>query len=281
VEEDKPKEGKPVDSTEPEADKPAEPPKAVVGPTKKSLKMPLLIALAAAVLVGGGAYAYMQMNKDDPAVTTTATTETSNQNQDVEEVVDPPEGYQKFEDETSRISFLYPVEWGTATLNRGEEERMGHLTAGSQKVITFSNNTTIVGGIMSNDWTHDPDMGHGGVGEPGAKTLAEAKDAKNYTNPANVYVDTATQFAYVGYCADNCTSGEPRTQIVYTAAIDANTDYEVIQFIQAGDALGTEYMTDGLVDYETLDDADLSSDFPISDARFVALQALANSVKSF
>jgi hypothetical protein len=283
MDEDKGKEEKPVDSTEPETDKPAESPKAVTGPAKDGLKKPLLMGLAALVLIGGAALAYTTFSKKDSTSTPTtadyAHSDTDDHEQEAE-VVDPPEGYQKFEDATTGISFVYPLEWGSASLKQGEEERMDHLTAGSQKVITFSNNTTIVGGIMSNNWTHDPDMGHGGVGEPGAKNLNDAKDAKNHTNPANIYVDTDTQFAYIGYCADNCTSGDPRSQIVYTTSITGNPTYAVIQFIQAGDSLGSEYMTDGLVDYEKLDDADLTSEFPVTDARFVALQALTNSVKN-
>jgi hypothetical protein len=188
-----------------------------------------------------------------------------------------PEGFVLFEAEDEKVSFAYPEAWGVATLKQGEEERMGHLTAGSQKVITFSLNDTVVAGIASTDWTHDPDMGHGGVGEPGVKTMADAKLVKADINAKNILIDTDDQFAFVTYCADNC-SDTPKLQLQYTMAIESNSDYSVIQFYQFGDDLGTEFFTDDLVDYEKLDDADLSLLFPATDPLFTTLQKIAATV---
>lgn len=272
-----PEESKPPEEPQTEPTKPGV---AVTGPVRKGLSKPLLVALIAAVLIGGGALAYTQFyQKDDAAPTNSADHVDSDdqENESTEESI--PEGYTKFSDETVGISFVYPDSWGTATLRPGEEERMGHLTAGSQKIVTFNSYDKLVVGVASTDWTHDPDMGHGGVGEPGVKTLADAKAVKANIVASNVLVDSATQFAHVTYCADNC-SDTPKLQIHFTTSISGNPTYSVIQFYQDGDALSSDFYTDGLVDYEKLDSEDLSVLFSKTDPRFTELQKVADSVKN-
>jgi hypothetical protein len=262
-----------TDSTE-SAAKPA----VTASAAKKSIKTPLLIGLAAVLLLGGGAYAYTQMTGDDDQAATQTQLSESDDSTSAETDFEIPDGYKLFSDALIGVSFTYPEGWGETTLSGGEEERMDHLTAGSQKIISFSNNSKVVAGVASKDWTHDPDMGHGGVGEPGVKTMADAKKVKDDILASNVLVDTDTQFAYVTYCADNC-SDEPKLQIHNSVAITGNPTYEIIQFYLDGDNLNTDYYTeDDLVDYEKLDADDLSLLFPETDARFIELQKVANSV---
>ncbi|MBA2279519.1 hypothetical protein H0V99_03735 [Candidatus Saccharibacteria bacterium] len=256
-------------------------PKQVILPPKKSFLTPLIIALVLFVLFIAGAFiAVLAVKQDDEVPPAANQSEQNASDLPLIEADTIPAGFKEYKNEAASLSFAYPETWGEVIFKQGEEERMKHLTKGSQKILTFSQNDTVVAGIMSVDWTHDPEMGHGGFGEAGIKSLDDAKQAKENAPATNIFVDTNTQFAYVTYCADMC-SDVPKTRLLYTVTIPGNTVYEVIQFYQDGDPLGAEFETeDGLTDYEKLEDADLSQLFKKTDSRFLILQQLAGTIKN-
>lgn len=73
-----------------------------------------------------------------------------------------PTGYTEYRNTTYGIKFCYPTTWGTVSTRQDSEMRWGHVTAGSGLEIDFSANTKVTAVIRSQDWTHDPNMGHGG-----------------------------------------------------------------------------------------------------------------------
>lgn len=269
-------EGAQQPSVPPGEQKPVTPP-PVGGGSKKLLI--ILISALVAVLLAGGAYFAFFRGDDEPEASQQTQQETENAEETAE--IDCDEGFTEFEGDNIGLHFCYPVAWGDASLEDGEEVAMGHLTAGSQKLIKFSRNSTVAAGLMSKDWTHN-DAGHGGVpGQYGYKSLDQAKEAKEHTKPAYVYVDTDSQFAYIRVCAEFCTSGPARIELSYTVRIEGNDTYEVIEFAQAGDDLGQEFYDEsGGLSQDKIDAADLSLLFKKTDSRFTVLQQVADTVRN-
>ncbi len=257
---------------------PAGPAMSPKGGKKKLL---IILAVIVALILAGGAYALFGMSDKAEAPQQSEQQDTEQTSTEEEAAVGCTEGTTEFAGDNIGVHFCYPASWGNASLEPAREESMGHLTKGSQKVIKFSGNATVVAGLMSKDWTHDEMMGHDGIPDPGHKSLADAKRAKEYLKASYVYTDTDAQFAYINSCMEFCSDDKPLTRLFWTVIIPGNETYEVIEFYQDGDVLGSEFEDKdfGGVSYEKVEAADLTTKFPKTDSRFVILQQVIESVR--
>ncbi len=245
-------------------------------PKPAKSKKPFVIIAVLLVLALLVVNTYWFLLKDD----TDSASNTSQQEQLAEEQETAlPEGFELYENAEEEISFIYPSEWGEVTIAPGPEEEMAHLTAGTEQVITFSNNQSVSAGVMSPDWTHDEQAGHGGLLYPGATSLEAAKQAAESLDADQIYVNTDTQLAYIMECVMFCDVKHPI--LVYTVSLPAGGKYSAIQFHQAGDEFGQEFYSTNEADEPYLDEekvaqADLTQLFPQSDPRFTTLQTIAD-----
>lgn len=244
-------------------------------PSGKGRKLALIIlAVLALLLLAGGAYYMYFRDSDEPEAPQQSQQQESESSEEVTQF-SCEEGFTEFQGDNIGLHFCYPVSWGNASLEDSQEAEMNHLTAGSHKIIRFSGKDTVTAILMSKNWEHDQEMGHGGIpGEYGKKTLAQAKEAKSFTDtePEHIYVDSDKQFAFVYVCGQMCNSEAAAViNLSFTTTIEGNDTYEVIEFVQAGDAL-----PDG-ADEETVDPAAL---FAKTDSRFTVLQQVADSVRN-
>lgn len=71
-------------------------------------------------------------------------------------------GYTQYADTTYGIKFCYPTQWGSVSSQPDFEMQWGHIIAGSGIELSFSDESKVAAAIRSKDWTHDPNLGHGG-----------------------------------------------------------------------------------------------------------------------
>ncbi|HOR23202.1 MAG TPA: hypothetical protein PLF57_00735 [Candidatus Saccharibacteria bacterium] len=118
-----------------------------------------------------------------------------------------PAGYTEYKNQEFSLKFIYPSEWGGVTTSPDFEMKEGHLSAGKGIELSFSQNKNIVAAVRSKDWTHNPNIGHGG-----ADNVLYLSPDKPY-NPANnqrqnykVYFnDKNGYFALTPVCGEDAT----------------------------------------------------------------------------
>jgi hypothetical protein len=251
-----------------------------VTPLKKKSKLPFLVVVLAVLLLGGGAYAYTKlMVEDEPSTPAqNAVTQTPESAETVDEL---PDGYKLFSNPDLGVSFVYPETWGDVSVAPSDEDERKHNATGTWNVLSFSQNDAVTGGLRSKDWTHN-EVGHDGIGQPGAFSLEDSKKSKEFIKPNTIYADTDNEFAYVSICADFCSTEDPRTQLQYTLSISGNDTYDAIEFYFEGDDLPNSefYDKDNGWDYDKISNADPTQYFKKTDSRYLDLQKLIQSVKN-
>lgn len=245
-------------------------------PGGKGKKLALIIlAVLALLLLAGGAYYMYFRDSDEPEAPQQSQQQESESSEEVTQF-SCEEGFTEFQGDNIGLHFCYPVSWGNASLEDSQEVALGHLAAGSKKLIKFSNNTTVVGGLMSRNFEHKQEFAHGGLDEPGRVSMEQAKESKQYIKANHIYIDTEDQSAYVDACLVGC-YGEAYLRIVYSIRIKDNPTYDVVQFYQAAELNAEDYT--GMSDEEAAA-MDLTQLFPKTDSRFTLLQQVADSVRN-
>lgn len=199
---------------------------------------------------------------------------------DQEEVVEEDASFDAVaEFSNEEVVFEYPASWGEAVAENGPET--DHLIAGSEKLITFSQNPNVRAGYQTTDWEHDPELGHDGLLYPGFLDFSgTVTDYKSYIDSTNVFIEEEGLYGFTSICFEFCSPDHPRT--VTQILVDLNSDSTAgVEFQVYGDVLGTEYKDkEQGWNSEKIDEADVSELFPATDFRNVLLEQTARSVSA-
>ena len=128
---------------------------------QQGISVPLIMLIVVIViLVGSVGWLLYDRVENNQVVTNDVKT-----NQDVSQKVKSvvPAGFSEYKNEEFGLKFYYPTDWGTPSTQPDFEVKWGHITAGKGIEINFANNKQVSGAIRSKNWTHDPNMGHGGI----------------------------------------------------------------------------------------------------------------------
>ncbi len=119
---------------------------------KKGFEPIMIVLLAAALLVAGGAGYYVwNRNRDKPAVATSSKIAADVATEE-DSACTAPEGYTVYNNTDVRFCFVYPEEWGVASVALGVIDvthEDGHGWLG-----TFSLNSNASFAFLSNDWAY-------------------------------------------------------------------------------------------------------------------------------
>jgi hypothetical protein len=120
-----------------------------------------------------------------------------------------PDGFVEYKNQEYGIKFVYPKEWGEVSTQPEWEQNQGHLTAGKGMVILFSGNNNITAATRSVDWTHNPEMGHGGMDSSSSLAPTNSSNQFSLSERTNYQVyknDSTTAFALTPLCQEGgCT----------------------------------------------------------------------------
>lgn len=125
----------------------------------------LLIAIVLGIVGFGGYHVWNQNVDDETEVTETShnKVDSSQQEDNIVTKADSdsvPAGFVEYSNSELNIMFAYPESWGEVVAELGSET--DHLIKGNEYLLSFSDNENISAGLKSNDWEHDPLLGHGG-----------------------------------------------------------------------------------------------------------------------
>jgi hypothetical protein len=151
----------------------------------------LLIIVLLGVVSAAGWYIWSQnrTDKNDSAATTSGVTPTPTP-------APCTDGYTQYTNTTYGIKFCYPTAWGSVSSQPDFEMQWGHVIAGSGIELSFSDEPMASAAIRSKDWTHDPNMGHGG--SDSALSYSPLQTDANYNHEGrythNVISNTASEY---------------------------------------------------------------------------------------
>ena len=182
----------------------------------------VLVFLLVAVLSGAGfaGYKVYQGNKGKQHAINTST----EQPKEDDKASSIPEGFVEYENKELGFKFAYPKEWGGAEVEPGPEN--DHLVAGSESVITFTQNNDVTAGLASDNWKHDENLGHGG--DPtNAASYTYASWIKEPTFNEKVYSNNDGVIYGTGIAGIDCTG----VGYVLNHKLSGNKTYSSLAFL--------------------------------------------------
>jgi hypothetical protein len=136
-----------------------------------------------------------------------------------------PEGYTLYENKDLGFKFSYPKEWGEAKTSAGPET--GHLIKGSEFTISFTKNDNVTAGVVSKDWKHDPNLGHGGQVYAGAYSGISYAELTKYGGTTTQQKDDMSFIVSQGISGVSCIGAGN----ILVHSLDGNKTYPAIAFL--------------------------------------------------
>lgn len=195
-----------------------------------------------------------------------AKTATNNPNQSVKlaRKFNVPAGYTEYKNQEFSLKFTYPSEWGSVTESPDFEMKEDHLLAGKGIELSFSQNKDIVAAVRSKDWTHNPNIGHGGADNVLYFSPDKPYDpANNQRQNYKVYFnDKDGYFALTPLCGDDATCSYMGLVLIKNLSNNPNTNG--ISFLYTAPATINLNLAEGAISQKDIDALPWAENFPNS-----------------